>query len=152
MTIYIYIYIYIMVWERPLTAGINWGFWVAYNLPTPNSTLTLSSHLEQNCDLGHDGSGVITYPATFVYGILNPANFCWWIQGFRIRKPANDWNPESKFHRLGIQNPVPGIRIHCATSSPGSCRFPIRRRLERRPWHTAESRDRRPKLNMWAHF
>ena len=150
MTIYIYIYCSLReasnCWHQLRFLGSL--------QPTPlliQHLITLSSHLVQNCDLG-DGSGVITYPATFVYGILNPANFCWWIQGFRIRKPANDWNPESKFHRRGIQNPVPGIRINCATSSPGSSRFPIWRRLERRPWHTAESRDRRPKLNMSAHF
>ena len=26
-----------------------------------------------------------------------------------VQKPANNWNPESKFHWQGIQNPVVGI-------------------------------------------
>ena len=50
----------------------------------------------------------------FNYGIRNPAIFLpveSAILGFGIRNPTNDWNPESKFHRQSMGNPVPcGIR------------------------------------------
>ena len=57
------------------------------------------------------------------FGIRNPGTFLLverWILGFGIRNtaqgiwnPANNWNPESKFHWRRIQNPDPGLNLDC---------------------------------------
>ena len=56
----------------------------------------------------------------FACGIWNPA-IGFWNSALGIQNPANDWNPESKFHWQGIWNPESKAVLDYLTSWDETC-------------------------------
>ena len=60
----------------------------------------------------------------FACGIWNPA-IGFWNSALGIQNPANDWNPESKFHWQGIWNPESKAVLDYLTSWDETCPLPV---------------------------